>query len=73
MPCVLLPVALRQGELTVPYKQVAAALVDHLEPGGRFERRRMGLANPIGRMLRKGKEERTRERALRLQRELEER
>lgn len=73
LPCVLLPVALRQGELTVPYKQVAAALVDHLEPGGRFERRLMGLANPIGRVLRKGKEERTRERALRLQRELEER
>ena len=60
-PVALLRVARHQGQLTVPYAAAAASLVDHLEPGGRFSRRRMGLANPAGRTLRKTKETRARE------------
>jgi putative NADH-flavin reductase len=71
LPFVLLPVSRRQGELTVPYASVARALVDHLEPNGRFSRRCMGLANPPGRTLKKGEEQRARERAGRAARDAE--
>jgi uncharacterized protein len=50
LPHLALSVAFRQriSEMTISYEDAAEVILDHLAPNGRFSRKRVGVALPIG-------------------------
>ena len=68
VPFVLLPLVAKQAEMTLPYADVAHVLVEQLGPGAEFSRKRLGIANPKGRRLRKSPSARASERRRRADR-----
>ena len=50
LPHLALSIAFRQkiSEMTISYEDAAEVILDHLAPNGRFGRKRVGVALPIG-------------------------
>ena len=73
LPFVLVPFLRKQGVLTVAYADVARVIAEQVgtPPGGEFSGRRLGIANPTGRRLKKSKAARAEERQRRAARDAE--
>jgi uncharacterized protein len=50
LPCLALSLAFKQNipEMTISYEDAAEVILDHLAPSGRFSKKRVGVALPIG-------------------------